>query len=269
MNAGAPNSSLELASLRVLPLKEQVVRELTRLIESGTLQSDARLPSERELAERMQVSRSTVREAVQFLAALGLVEIRHGSGTFVRTSGGEAGPLRDEWRDWVSRHADRIRELLEVRRGLETFAAELACAQASSEGLDALGAALAQMDQAVHDNDVPLCVQADVRFHRALVDAAGNVALTDLMTAVGAQLLQERAATFGIDGRPPRSLAEHAEIYDAVQARDVQRARAAVLAHLVSIESEIGSLVTQHGAEDGHRPSASHLPKQEKGRSNV
>jgi DNA-binding FadR family transcriptional regulator len=82
-SAGA-KARLELEPVRPLALKERVIRQLTKLIEGGVLEPGDQLPSERELSEELQVSRGTVREAVQFLQALGLVEIRHGTGTFVR-----------------------------------------------------------------------------------------------------------------------------------------------------------------------------------------
>lgn len=271
-NDGRARTELPLTSLRSLPLKDQVVRQLTDLIEGGALPVGAQLPSERELAAQLQVSRSTVREAVQFLESLGVVEIRHGAGTFVRAGGGAARELQEEWREWVSRHTRRIRELLEVRRGLETFAAELACQNATEDGLRAARAALEQAAEAVDDDDVPTLVQADVRFHGAIAEATGNVALADLLTAIGAQLMRERAATLGVAGRPHRSQLEHTEIFEALQARDVERARAAVLAHLQSIEDDVGGLVAEHEHQrDGREgePTSAQTRRARKGRGNV
>src|SRR5215213_8514226 len=87
---------LTLEPVRPLALKERVIGQLTRLIDEGILKPGDQLPSERELSEELKVSRGTVREAVQFLGALGLVEVRHGSGTFVRL-GTDPSALRDEW----------------------------------------------------------------------------------------------------------------------------------------------------------------------------
>ena len=117
---------VRLTPLRTPPLKEQVVHELVRLIDEGALKAGDRLPTERELSERLAVSRSTVREAVQFLQALGVVEIRHGSGSFVAARGSRSHELRREWRRWTRNHVGRIHDLLEVRQGIEPFAAELA-----------------------------------------------------------------------------------------------------------------------------------------------
>lgn len=232
-----------MTSLRAKPLKEQVVGELTRLIDEGALPRGSRLPGERTLADRLRVSRGTVREAVQFLEALGVLEIRHGSGTYVREATAEGEGLSAEWRAWTRRHSARVRDLLEVRRGLESFAAELAAERGSGEAREMLQAALEQMEAAVDGGDVPLLVQSDVRFHDAIVAASGNEPLAELTHAVGAQLLQERAATWDIPDRPARSLAEHREIHAAIESRDPARAREAVLMHMASIERDVARMV--------------------------
>lgn len=255
--------AVQLGSLRSPSLKEQVTRELLRLIDDGVLAAGEQLPSERELSERLQVSRGTVREAVQFLQALGVVEIRHGAGTFVRAANADRMALAGEWRSWTRRHSGRVRELLEVRRGLESLAAELAAERAREDGLRAMAEALDGMAAAVNAVDVPRLVQADVLFHHGLALASGNVALIELADALGTELLRERAATWDCPGRPERSLREHRQIFDAIAAGDLTRARAAVLAHLMSIERDVSALVSdpspgeavrRTGAATGEQP---------------
>ncbi len=136
---GKPRLGLE--PVRPLALKERVIRQLAQLIEDGVLKPGDQLPSERELSEDLRVSRGTVREAVQFLQTLGLVEIRHGSGTFVRLAN-DGGGLGERWRKWTIRHAERIHDLLEIRKGLEPFAAELAAQRAGPEDVAAMEDAL-------------------------------------------------------------------------------------------------------------------------------
>ena len=244
----AGRAPVPLKPLRTPPLKEQVVRELVRLIDANALQPGDRIPTERELSEQLAVSRSTVREAVQLLQALGTLEIRHGSGTFVAASAERAQELRQEWRRWTQRHAARIQELLEVRRGIESFAAELgaqrvAFAGEPSPGLTAMEEALTVMDEARDAGDGPGLVGADMAFHRALCETTGNVALVELTEIISRELVRERAASWAIDGRPDRSLVEHREIYRAVCAGDAAGARAAVLSHLHSVELDIRSSV--------------------------
>jgi GntR family transcriptional regulator, transcriptional repressor for pyruvate dehydrogenase complex len=240
--ASRGRNRLELEPVRPLALKERVVRQLTRLIEDGVLKPGDQLPSERELSEELQVSRGTVREAVQFLGALGLVEVRHGSGTYVRL-GTDPGELSEEWRDWTIRHARRIHDLLEIRKGLEPFAAELAAQRADDGDLAAMEDALEEMAPAVDSPDVTALIQADVAFHHALCAAAKNPALSEFADALGQQLIRERGAIWNLPGRPARSLAEHSAICDAIRARDPDAARLAVHAHLTSVEGDLAASV--------------------------
>jgi GntR family transcriptional repressor for pyruvate dehydrogenase complex len=233
---------LDLEPVRPLALKERVIRQLTRLIEEGALQPGDRLPSERELSEELQVSRGTVREAVQFLQTLGLLEIRHGSGTFVRQAK-DANDLREEWRRWTISHASRVHDLLEIRKALEPFAAELAAQRAATEDVDTMQDALELMQPAVESPDVTALVQADLAFHHALCAASGNAALSEFADALGEQLVQERGAIWNLPGRPERSLTEHRAIYEAVRQGAPERARQAVLDHLNSVEVDLGASI--------------------------
>lgn len=237
-------TAVELEPLRPQPLKEQVSRRLRELIEDGRFGPGQQLPSERELSDQLHVSRGTVREAIQFLHALGLVEIRHGTGTFVAATVDDPRRLRQEWRSWTRRHAGRVHELLEVRRGLEAFAAELAAARRAPSGLEGMREALAQMRAAERDEDVTALVESDVMFHRSLAETTGNAALVELADALGGQLLRERAAVWDIPGRASRSLEEHSRIEAAVRAGHSRSARARLVEHLASVEHDIDALVS-------------------------
>ncbi|MDR7482978.1 MAG: FCD domain-containing protein [Armatimonadota bacterium] len=230
---------LHLEPIQPVRLKKQAVRQIRRLIEEGTLRPGDRLPGERQLSARFQISRGTVREALQLLEAIGLLEIRQGEGAFVRASVADADRLRLEWRDWVLRHRDRVREMLEVREGLEALAAELAAARRGSAGLAQMAAALDQMTAGSAGPDIALLVDADLLFHDGLLRAAENGVLRDLATTLGRELVPERAAVFDTPGRPDRSVAEHREIYAAVRAGDAHSAAAAAREHIASVRRDI------------------------------
>lgn len=242
---------MTLEPVRRLPLKEQAKRQLLALIEDGKLRPGDRLPPERELSERLGVSRGTVREAVQFLQALGVLEVRHGSGTVVTQQLDDRQALRTLWRSWTMEHVGRVRELLEVRRGLDVFAAEIASRRQLPSALEDMAEAIEQMRAAVRDDDLTATVQADLLFHHAIGDATGNVALAELLDSIGEQLLRERAAVAsGSPVRPQRSLEEHTAIYDAILAGDPVRARAAALQHLESVERDIVMLADDERSRD-------------------
>jgi GntR family transcriptional repressor for pyruvate dehydrogenase complex len=249
----AQRPAVTLERLPSLGVKERVAGQLRSLIEAGSLQAGEQLPSERELAEQLGVSRSTVREAVQFLGAMGLVEIRHGSGTFVRPKG-DRDQLPSEWLRWTQRHQGQVHELLEVRRGLEAVAAELAAERA--DDLSDIEAALADMEAAIEGPDVPGLVEADLAFHTALAAVTGNTALQQLTESLGRELLRERGAIWNERGRPERSLSEHRRIYEAVRAGDAIGARAAVVDHLHSVEQDVDVLVAQTPDESNRKTKA-------------
>jgi DNA-binding FadR family transcriptional regulator len=231
-------SPLQLSSLQAPSLKERVLAELRRAIEQGWLQPGDQLPSERELSEQLSVSRSTVREAIQLLEALGVVEVRHGSGTFVRARP-DADTVRLEWREWTRRHSSRVHQLLEVRLGLEAFAAELAAVRHTIAQLDQLESSLEEMANIVKAGDIPMLVQIDVGFHSNLYRATSNAPLVELLDEIGRRLLRERAATWDRPGRPQRSLEQHRAIVEAIRSRNPLAARQALVAHLRSIEEEL------------------------------
>lgn len=236
-----PDPGLELTPLRAPSVRERVLAQLRRLIDDGTFPPGSQLPSERDLAERMRVSRGTVREAVQLLAALGVVEIRHGHGTFVRLRP-DGEDVREAWTDWTVGHSGHIRELLEVRRGLESFAAELAAGRRRDEHVAALEEALEETAAAAAPVDIPALVASDAGFHHALYEATGNSALVELLDTIGRRLTRERATTWDFDGRPQRSLEQHRAIVDAIVAGEPAQARDAIVDHLHSIESELAQL---------------------------
>jgi GntR family transcriptional repressor for pyruvate dehydrogenase complex len=236
-------AKIRLPPLRTPPLKEQVIHELMRLVKDGALAPGDRIPTERELSERLAVSRGTVREAVQFLQALGVLEIRHGSGTYVAGSASRAQDLRREWQRWTRNHAGRVQELLEVRQAVESFAAEVAATRVAAGVVDA--SALAAMVEALggleggDPSDVPDLVRADMLFHRSLCRASGNSALVEFADVLSNELVRERAALFAIDGRLELSCVEHRAIQEAVAGGRPGDARDAVLAHLRSVEVDI------------------------------
>jgi GntR family transcriptional repressor for pyruvate dehydrogenase complex len=219
--------------------RDNAVAHIRKLIVSMKLGVGDRLPGERQLAIKFNLSRGTVREALQFLAALNLVEIRHGGGCFLRASSGENKEVRAEWRDWVARHRGRVLETLEVRLGCETFAARLAARRAGPNDLEKLLEALRVMKAAAEARDVPAFVQSDVDFHGALLLATGNKALQDLVGALGKELIPERAATLDIVGRLPRSFAEHTAIYDAIRQGDSRAAELAMHRHLEGVRRDV------------------------------
>jgi len=218
-------------------LHGRVVHAIGRRIVSGDLQPGALLPAELEL----RASRTVVREAIKVLAAKGLVESRPKTGTRVRP--------RDAWnlldpdvlawqQDGAAGAANDalLRKLTEVRRIIEPAAAELAAARADAREIAALEDAFRQMEQTAQlrdgGTDVEGFVQADMRFHLAILKACRNDLLERMSRAVYSALLVSFRSTSRIPGRAKAALPKHRAILDAIRSRDPRRASAS-MRHLV------------------------------------
>lgn len=164
----------------VVRISDTVAGELEKRILEGSLKAGDRLPSERDFAVELGVSRPTLREAIQKLTSKGLLASRHGGGTFV-TNRLEA-HFVDPWQEMLSGHPMLHSDLLEFRQMLESQAAYLAAERATNVDIERLDALYARLDSVYGSKDMNACIDADVAFHQAIAEAAHNV-LIGHMTA--------------------------------------------------------------------------------------
>lgn len=162
-------------TLRHGPVVPQIERMLREHLRRGGWAVGERVPSEAALAVELGVGRSSIREAIRLLSRDGLLEVRHGSGTYVAADP----PLEQESVAELMRRA-RLLEVYEVRRSLEVEAARLAAQRAPADGIPALRAQL--RDRAAHADDPARFVAVDLEFHEAVVRLADNALLTRLYT---------------------------------------------------------------------------------------
>ncbi|MEV0648762.1 FadR/GntR family transcriptional regulator [Phytomonospora sp. NPDC050363] len=182
---------MALQTARRSALVDQVIGQLRAQIAAGEWALGERIPTEPELVAMLGVGRNTVREGVRALAHAGLLEIRQGSGTFVRGASELAGAVRRRVADCHSREA------LEVRRALEMEAVRLAAVRRTDADLDAIRQALARREEAWAVGDVETWVDADVRLHQSIVEAAHNSLLRDLYFDLGDAIRHAMQADFG------------------------------------------------------------------------
>jgi DNA-binding FadR family transcriptional regulator len=202
------------------------------------------IPSERQLGETLGVSRVSVREALRYLEAVGLVEVHHGRGSFV--SKGPSETYRQPFATWIGVHEDEVLELLKVRGALDELAAAEAAERHTPEDLAKLRSAqsefaeLASRDSSASEQLTDL----DIAFHLAVAMASHSDLLTHLSQDLHTQLSESRSATIGRPDRPAQSASEHAAIVDAIARRSPQEARAATARHIASVERIIEELAT-------------------------
>ncbi|MEX2648094.1 MAG: FadR/GntR family transcriptional regulator [Alphaproteobacteria bacterium] len=228
-------------------VSEAIYEQLRARLADGGLAPGARLASERTIALQMGVSRPMVREAINQLAAQGLLEIRPRRGAFVATAASPA--LGDPFAKLIGEGFDRVIELLEVRRELETRSAELAAEFATARDLADLAAIVAELER---DHGRRLTgEEADTRFHVRIAQAAGNTVLTHLMATLHGAMrrtsLMVAQRLHASDRYRDTILAQHRAIHDAIRARDPAAARARMAEHLDFVVRELRYHRRKHG----------------------
>jgi len=218
---------------------EIVKRLILTQIEQGQLAPGQKLPSVVDLSASFGVGRSTVREALSALKAMGWVDVRHGGGTFIKkvlpTDNGQEG--KDPFLG-----AESIREILEVRKVLETGTAALAAERRSEEDLTRLHAILMKMEAALMNDDTMESERADVEFHSAIASASHNSLLISLMDSLSQRLSETIGKTrelwfFEDRSSAERLLEEHKSIYGAIASQDTEQAASLIVAHLTKVEN--------------------------------
>lgn len=213
-------------------LYEQVSERIRNLIIDEALRPAERLPSERDLAAQLGVSRIVIREALKYLSAQGLVEVKQGSGTYVKRLSSEH--VIDSIGLYLRfRRSDKaFANLLEVRRSLEVDIAALAAERATEEDLAAMQAAIEQM--AAHVGDPEQFAKHDLVFHSALAAATGNEIYGLLLIPITDLLLDFRIAAYLYDTEEAiqGGLTHHRKVLEQVKAGDSDGAREAMNDHL-------------------------------------
>jgi|SRR5579884_413965 len=229
-----------IGSVKRTPLVAEVMTRIGDLIHAGTYAPGAKLPSERELREELEVGRSTVREALRGLEVLGLIELRHGRGAFVRAA------RPQPWSAPIMAGADgwQLERVTEARLALETAAATLAAVRRSDEQLALIAAQLTAFEQAILSDDLSALVLADVTFHEQIADAA-NPVLAAMLKSVVVLGIQARRKSLSKRERRPSVLDRHRRIFSAIADRDPQTAKVQMEEHLASFLVEIGFEVAQ------------------------
>lgn len=207
----------------------EVTRRLLAHFTSG-MAPGSRLPAERQLATSLGVGRSAVREALAALEVLGVVEVRPGSGTYLRSSTSELLPQTLSWGMLLGE--PQTRELIEVRHGLEVEVARLAANSISDGGLQRLAEHLRTMRGS--GSSFGAFAAADLRFHQELAEGAGNSLLSQLLETVRSliRVWVERAVKDAEQART--TCEEHGAVVDALTARDPDAAATAMSVHMDS-----------------------------------
>ena len=222
-------------AVRTSRLYEQIVQQIEDSVLNGSLKPGDQLPAERDLAHRLGVSRTAVREAVKTLREKGLVEPCSGRGTFITNGTSQAARQSFDLMVKIGQQ-EGLPHLADLRLILEPGIAALAAERMEEEHLTAMREAVAVMDCAYEDPDA--YIEADLDFHLALAEAAANPLILSLIDSIVGLLRQERIKIFKATGGPQRGQFHHKRILAAIESRDPRMAREAMRAHLEQVRED-------------------------------
>jgi len=218
----------EVTSVR---LYENVIKQIVNLIKNNELKPGDKLPSERELAEKLSIGRASLREAFRVLESRGLIKSRPGRGRFIREIKKDA--LIDSENIILSLEKSSILELLEAREIFEVKTAEFAAQRATPEDIGMIEDALNRMrEKKVTDNER---IESDAGFHLAIARASHNFAFINIMRLHMDLLKETREKTWQVPGRRKEQWQEHKAIFEAIKEHNSKKAAEAMLKHLKSV----------------------------------
>lgn len=229
----------------------QVVNHIRKLIEDRTLQPGDKIPPERDFARMLGISRASLRTGIGYLAAMGVMSVRHGVGTFVADGPAEFG--KSSFSLMGALHGFKPWQMFEARLILESNLAALAAERGRQEHYAAMSEEVTEMYAAV-DKPAEYLVH-DVLFHRAIAQASGNPILAALMETMTSAMYDSRRKTVERSQDLKESAEIHRQIYRAIRAKKPELAREAMERHLrlaQTAQDSESELVNE--AEEGETP---------------
>lgn len=216
-----------------MAVTDEAIQKIKAMIVSGELAPGDRLPPEKELSERLGLSRNSMREAVKALEVIRVLDVRRGDGTYVTSL--EPRLLLEAISFVVDLHDDAsILEIFEVRRILEPAATALVAHMIQPDEVAMLRAEVAAVDLST---DVENLVRHDLEFHRGIVELSGNRYLASLIDSLTSHTVRARVWRGLTElGSVDRTLAEHSAILDALESGDSELAQALATVHIAGVE---------------------------------
>lgn len=223
-----------------------VAKRLLDYLTSGSIEPGTRLPPERQLAASLGIGRSAVREALAALEILGIVDVRPGSGTYLRGSASELLPETLNWGLMLA--APRTKELIAVRSQLEIFAARLAATSITEPQMRQLGNHIEAMR--LNLDDRTRFIEADLKFHLQIAQAADNQVLLDLLQSIRSLLRVWVERGLAREEEAQLALDEHTRVYDALKTGDPDAVEAAMRAHMMTAGHRLERTLLQAEADE-------------------
>jgi len=225
-----------LNKIRKKRLADEVINEITKLIQNGELKEGDMLPSQSEFAAQLGVSRPSLREALNTLASLGVIELRPGLGTFLRSN------YSSLYIDYLNvpliSNPKVTNELLEVREFLEVGAAGLAAKNATDNEIEQMRVLVEEMDKALYKKRMDEATDRDLDFHMLISDASRNGMLKSILMNIRSTIKEFMYETnMVVDFSAYQK--DHRALYHAIKNRDEMKAKAQMKKHIINLRSEV------------------------------
>jgi DNA-binding FadR family transcriptional regulator len=236
--------TIDISPISKTGVSDMLVQQILGFVTAGQLRAGDKLPSERVLAERFQVSRPTVREAMRALSVLGVVEIRHGGGAFVSEL--NAADLLGPLNFFLSLSEVSVEKLYQARRLIEGELCALAAKSIEDNSIEQLRDMILKQEQVKADADAYL--KLDSAFHELIAEVANNPFLARAAASLNVLGVEFRKRAATTKQAQDRSIQDHWKILEALTARDQDLARSAMAAHMEQVfETTSGVLGDEHG----------------------
>lgn len=227
---------------------DQAVEQIRAAILAGQYPPGSRLPTEKELCDVLDVSRSTIREALRVLEAEGLIEVRRGSGAYVTEQLNNLA-TRGEILGWLAKREETVIQILEVRESIEWLTASLAAMSHSEELVAGLqGIVDQQWDEARKSDgepDINRLADLDVQFHLMISETCGNDIAHEIVTHIVPAFSEANRAVLWAGKKIDYSIKEHQAILDAIEAGDQMAAESAMRAHITRVRNDISAYLAE------------------------
>lgn len=222
--------------LKKVRLSDQVIDALKQMISEEGYNPGDKFYSENELTKKLQVSRSSIREAVRILEVTGFVNVKHGKGIFISNSiGGSFGAFTD----WMKNHEPSLIEHFEVRLIIDPKAAAYAARNAEKADIKKMEEACAEFVRNFEAGNTADLIRADECFHRTLAKSTKNRTLYLIMKTMTESLSEGWISSLHIPGRIVKTIAEHGSVLQAIKSGDSEAAEKAMVHHIQNALNDI------------------------------
>jgi GntR family transcriptional repressor for pyruvate dehydrogenase complex len=223
---------------------EQAAEQIKMLVSSGYFSPGQKLPTEQELCEQLNVSRSTIRETLRVLEAEGIVEIRRGVGAYISTPGEKINKLED-LASWLHQREETLEQVLEVRESIEGLAASLAAKRITDQDLLKIRQLVEKQEEELAvlldnpDSNLDQLAYLDMDFHLLISASCRNEIVSEIVNHIVPAFTESNKAVLYISRRMQRMVQEHQAVLQAIEAKNPREAEKAIRKHLEGVRIDI------------------------------